>query len=219
MGRMTLRFGFALGLVIFTNPKTYAERRAGDVEMILFGGSNGNFFSLSDPVVSGLRLAGIRDITVDEGTKVKWLAGAGVGAALHKYVVLVGEFAFNHLGNSTYRVRAPGSTRQAEFGLEARLYEFTVGTHFLLPAGQSRVFPYLGVGVGGSHFRLRAKASPVTFPGAPTEASSTDLAGYGSFGLRLDLSERWGIRPEIRVVRIPDDTYYRASLGLFFRFR
>ncbi|MCI0623193.1 MAG: outer membrane beta-barrel protein [Acidobacteria bacterium] len=219
MQRKSPQFGFWLLLLIFAAPDTYAERRAGDVELILFGGSNGNFFSISDPVVSGLRLAGIRDITVNEGTKVKWLAGTGVGASLHKHVVLVGEFAFNHLGNSTYGVRAPGSTRQAEFGLEARLYEFTVGTHFLLPAGQSMVFPYLGMGVGGSHFRLRARASPVTFPGAPTEASSTDLAGYGSFGLRLDLSERWGIRPEIRVVRIPDDTYYRASLGVFFRFR
>ncbi|MCI0623202.1 MAG: outer membrane beta-barrel protein [Acidobacteria bacterium] len=186
-------------------------------EVAIYGGANGGFFSISEPVVSGLRLAGLRDIVVDE-SGTKWLAGAGVGAQVHKHLMVVGNFSVNHLGSPTFSVRVPGSVTRQQFTLRARLFEVTFGAQVLLPFGTSKVVPFLGGGIGGAHARFKASSTTSSIPSSAADVMATDLTAHGSFGVRFHITERWGIRPEVQLVRIPDDTYYRACLGLFLRF-
>lgn len=54
--------------------------------------------------------------------------------------------------------------------------------------------------------------------GVSRQTSTDSFCVFGG-GLRLYLGSSWGIRPDIRVVRVPDETFFRANVGVFYQLR
>jgi hypothetical protein len=83
---------------------------------------------------------------------------------------------------------------------------FDAGAHFLLPVSSSRVQPFASVGTG---FGL-ATASL----GSISASESVLMLVVGG-GADINVSRKWGLRPEIRVYSFAE---VRATAGFFYRF-
>jgi hypothetical protein len=98
--------------------------------------------------------------------------------------------------------------------LKMDLLDINGGVQYRFPAN-SRVMPYVTGGAGIVRASVGVSGSAVP-PGITV--SGTDLGVNGGGGLYLFFGKRWGIRPEIKMVRIPDETFARASVGIFYQF-
>lgn len=56
--------------------------------------------------------------------------------------------------------------------------------------------------------------------GLPTSfgAGESDLTVNFGGGVRMHLGKNWGLRPDVKVVRIPGQTYVRSTVGIFYQF-
>ncbi|MBI4472198.1 MAG: hypothetical protein HY646_05985 [Acidobacteria bacterium] len=191
----------------------------GSVEISGFGGINGNLISAGDyldGVQIGLASAGIprSRVTVDEGSKTRWLAGGSLAVAATSHLLIVAEVSHNFFANPSFNVRT-GST-STTFRTPVNIRDFTGGVHYQVPVRSRTLAPYVAFAAGASRFSASSENAPTSF-------SVTDVNPTVNFGggLRFYLSDHLGFRPDVRVVRIGGDfpeTYVRSAVGFFVQF-
>jgi opacity protein-like surface antigen len=191
--------------------------RAARIELTGFGGWSAGLDTSTDEIAAdfatGLRLGGARNVQVDSGSGFQWLAGVGVGVPVGERLIVVGEFTSNRLAS----VSATGTVGGSRFNATAslRLSEFTAGAHYLLRPPDTAIVPYVGAAVGV--VRLTATGSESTVSEEVSVSESDSTFNFGG-GVRFKLTRRSGLRPELKVVRIPDETYTRVAVGFFYHF-
>lgn len=158
-----------------------------------------------------------------DGT-TKAFGGGGVAVALHRRAWLTGDFSYIPLGSfSTIFTDFIGAVTTAS--ASGRLVAFEGGTQFNLASLQSRAVPYAAAHVGFGHgsgegevtVRYGSLIERTRF-----DESSTAFSAGGGFGVRIYAGQRWGIRPEFRIMRYFTDgedlTSFRFGIGLFVQF-
>jgi opacity protein-like surface antigen len=208
---------------VYRTSRRGAPTNRGSVELIGYGGFNGGLPPVSRDIAQGIILAGGRGVTINEGAKVKWLAGFGVGYAVTRDLLITGEFAYNRLGNPKFTFRPPGVLTTVQIGATLALFEGGGGIQYQIPVPTSRVVPYVAGGVGVVHSRASSDIAEISGFGVSSTVSRSDASGNAGFGIRFYLTERFGLRPEARIVVVPEElfpkkTYFRGSLGIFYQF-
>jgi opacity protein-like surface antigen len=170
--------------------------------------------ALGFPSISQLareEVGSIPGITLGDGSNSKWVTGGGVAFPVVSNLYVTGELAWNRLGSMDMRSRTNSA---AAATLKMDLLDINGGVQYRFPAN-SKVMPYVTGGAGIVRASVGVSGSAVP-PGITV--SGTDLGVNGGGGLYLFFGKRWGIRPEIKMVRIPDETFARASVGIFYQF-
>ncbi len=149
----------------------------------------------------------------------KWNAGGGVAFGVNRFILITGEVGRERFGQ--YDVTASTQGVSASSTVKANVTSFTAGVQLIIPTPSPRFSPYATV--GGGLARLSAGASvPDSLAGglsSDVTFSETDATTYYGGGVRLYLSKRFGIRPELRAVHVPGETYLRTSVGVFYQFK
>ena len=134
--------------------------------------------------------------------------GAGVGIATTRHVMGVAEFTYIPLGG--------GVLKPGDFDLlrltprtGGKAVDFHGGLHIAVPTGSDRALPYLAVGVG----LVRQ-----SFTALGLGHTTTGVAGSFGVGLKWLISERIGVRLELKVYT-PNRTFVRVGVSLFYRSR
>jgi len=211
--------------VYTTSSSRGAPTRPGAVELTACGGFNNGIPLISRDIAQGIALAGGRSITIHEGAKVKWLAGGSLGFAVTRGLLVVGESVYNRVGNPKFSFRPPGSLALVENGVILAMWDFTGGIQYQLPVPTSRVVPYLSGGAGLAHFRASTDLTGLSGRGVSSGITTTsnEFTGHAGFGIRLYITERFGVRPEARAVFLGEQilgkkSYFRGALGIFYQF-
>jgi hypothetical protein len=178
----------------------------------LFYGVNRGLFSLAEPFAQGLSLGGFREVRIDSEPTHQPIFGVNVGGHLGRYVLAFTEFLYNDLGDSLVSGR-PGLLPRVTVEIHPRWFEWTGGVRFQVPVS-GRVYPSLAAGIGVA--RLMTDAS-----GASVVATSdlNDFTQWFGLSVRVFLGSSFGVAPEYRIVRIPDDTFHRLLVSAVFRIR
>lgn len=186
--------------------------RSGTIEITGFGGVNANLPGTQGQLSQQL----LGTNPAGGGTKqMHPVWGGAVGLATSHRILLLGEFMYGPLGSAQFSQGQLGVTETST------LYEFTGGVQYLFRTQDSRLAPYIGGAIGEIRQRstvsLSAPAGLLAGPSSVSE-SQNKAAGNLSAGMRLHISDSFGIRPEFRVMRIPGKTYVRAdSFSAFSR--
>lgn len=135
--------------------------------------------------------------------------GGGAGYRLSRRYALVGEF---HRVGTEKQETVLGIPVRGK-GREVNLLG---GIHILFPAGSGKIEPYVSVGSGLCHAK-----STFTVPGLRVSFQDSEAAPvvFAGGGIRLLGSERWGIRPEAKIVGGRGGFRLLATVGFFHRFK
>ena len=136
--------------------------------------------------------------------------GGSVGYATTRRLLVLGEFSYIPAGSQ--------ELAGADFAVKAsaRAYDFNGGFHLQLLSPDRKAVPYAAVGVGAVH---GSGSGEVTAMGQTLSAkvSNTDFYCNLGGGLRYYLSDRWGIRPELKIFA-GAGTFARLTIGVFYQF-
>lgn len=181
-----------------------AEVRAGTVEIAGFGGG-----------------AYLRGGGTGEG---KGFGGGGFGLAMHPRAWFTADVSYTPIGSISGTITDVSGVISSG-SASGRLVAFDSGVQFHLGRLKSRSVPYAAALIGFGH--ASAEGDVAVQYGTQVQRmrfdeSSTEFGAGGGFGVRIYGGSRWGIRPEIRVVRYftegNDLTTFRFSVGLFVHF-
>ena len=134
--------------------------------------------------------------------------GGSAGLAFSRYSILLVETAFSPLGSNSVRKPPAGGPIDT-----SRLYDINLGLHIRIPV-KDRWEPYAILGGGllwntfDQHVGPQGAASLQHY-------SNFDFGFQTGGGLRYYIREKWGIRPELKVV-VSKQTYTRFSVGIFY---
>ncbi len=142
------------------------------------------------------------------------VAGASFGLATSSHLMPVFEFSYMSLGSDI--LKPPFPITEASTVSDSRAYDFNAGLHILLPVKSIKPVPYLAVGLGAVHAIFNEVHAPF-LPRSSGEYSDTRFAFHAGGGLRFHVTDRLGIRPELKIFTGPS-TYARLSVGVFYRF-
>jgi hypothetical protein len=184
------------------------------IEFSGFGGASGGLptATLTAAFAEGLRLGGLRNITTTPGSSTKWLVGGSVGAGVGSRVLVTFDGSMNRLANPGFNATSLG--RPVSISMRVTLFEYVGGVQYFLARGG--VEPYLAAGIGVVSVNIAADS---TTTGFETSSSESDATSNFGGGVRLYVGSSWGIRPDVRVVRLPDETFFRANVGVFYQLR
>lgn len=184
------------------------------IEFTGFGGATGGFAAtpLTAAFAQGLRLGGIRNVSTERGSSTKWLLGGGVGIGVTSRVLVTFDGSMNRIASPSFSGTAVG--RPVSISMRATLFEYVGGVQYLL--AKANVEPYLAAGIGVARLRVSANATNV---GVDTSATESDVVSNFGGGVRLYVGSSWGIRPDVRVVRLPGETFLRANVAVFSQLR
>jgi len=153
------------------------------------------------------------------------MGGGNVSYAVTRVFMPYAEFSYFPGIRRKVTIRAGGTGNPITFNFSQPLADFHGGVHIRIPLGESRVVPYLVVGVGGLRSFSRTENVTVTdvqgtFPLTITQPATTDFAANFGGGLRAYVNERFGVRLEAKTYR-PTGTYtdffYKVEGGIFFQ--
>ena len=134
----------------------------------------------------------------------------GVAYAGTERLLAVGEFSY--IPGGSQKISGVGFAAKASAGA----YDFNGGIHFQFPLKEPKAVPYVAAGVGALHSSGSATTT-VMGTTASTKASATDFYFNFGGGLRYYVSDRWGIRPELKIFA-GDETFVRLAIGIFYQF-
>jgi len=152
-------------------------------------------------------------VTFDPGSNTKWHVGVSGGYAIESNLMVVGEIVRTRLLNPTLRLNVP---LVPTLGFDASLIEATAGVQFQAPLRDSKIAPFAGVAVGLARSRLALQES--TFNILDLNFSDNHFALNFGGGARVYVSEKWGVKPEFKIVHIPGENWVRTSVGVFYQF-
>jgi hypothetical protein len=136
--------------------------------------------------------------------------GGGFGVALMPRVRGYGELSYIPLGGASSSV--PGLGLQS--GASGKAFNFNVGGQYRF-SGFRSTEPYAGFGLGVLHTSTSYSTS---FGGTAIsgESTSNDLYFNLGGGLRYQVNDRWGFKPELMIFA-GSNTYVRLGGGIFYR--
>jgi len=153
-------------------------------------------------------------VRFDPGSNTKWNVGVSGGYAIRPNLMVVGEVMRTRLLNPTLNfniLSVPTSV-----GFDASLIEATGGVQYQAPLRESKIAPFAGVQVGWADSRLAMQNS--TFNVLDLNLSDNHFTVNFGGGARIYFTPSWGLRPEFKIAHIPNETWVRTSVGLFFQF-
>jgi hypothetical protein len=131
-------------------------------------------------------------------------AGGSTGIAFSRYALALFDFSYSHLGQDTLRRQSAIAARNSN------LYDFNVSAHIRYP-----ITPKWAVyGIAGPSLLLN-NYEVATMSGAYGTRNDVNFGFHTGGGVRYHVNDRWGIRPELRVV-ISNQTYVAFSVAVFF---
>ncbi len=132
-------------------------------------------------------------------------AGGSSGIAFSRWAVAMLDFGYNHLGNQTLIDQPANTTR------DSNLYDFGFTLHLRYPVNEKWA-PYaiIGPGMLWNHY-VRAPGNSATY----VPRDDVRYATHTGAGLRYHISEKWGVRPEVKIT-VGSRTYTTVSVGVFF---
>jgi hypothetical protein len=210
IGRAT--FG-GLVIALLTPLMAAPPTEAGTVELTGIFGASFNLPNLTSSLQTALNQELGSGFTVTNGSNFKWFTGGSVGVAVAPTLLIVGETNYNYAGQSNISYDSGGTA--LSFSEKLSLTDFTGGVHWQLPVPSHRAIPYIAAAVGG--VRISATVNDSVLP--TVGASSTNLTYNFGGGVRIHLRSRWGLRPEVKWVRIPGQNYVRLGVGVFWQSR
>ena len=122
------------------------------------------------------------------------------------------EFVYDDLGESRFSGRFELSPR-INITFRPTLLDWTSGIRVQFPVDSWRVRPYLAAGGGIAHLKRKADGGAWI----SVSDSSNHFTYHLDAGSRVFVTGWFGVAPEFRVVRIPDDTFYRVLISAVFR--
>ena len=160
---------------------------------------------------------------IQNNLSTPWTAGLTLGSATGRYFVGFSEFCYTRAADAVFTAATPlypYGWSDLKIGMKADLYEITFGGHVNVPL--RRIVPYAGAGAGVMWVRARVRYldddSDVLEPVINSTVSEGDWVAFFATGARVFATKRFGVRPEFRVVYMPDSRYYRFTIGVFGRF-
>jgi hypothetical protein len=217
--------GLALWYALAGAPKAAAQTPPvdGGIEISPIVGANRAFpFSFTEAFAEGLRLGGLGLVRVDAETNSQRVVGANVASHVSRFVLVFTEVLYGDFGESQVSgATLLGVSRTGQFILSPRvtiayrpaLLDWTGGVRVQFPTGAWRVRPYVAGGAGLLSLKQQAQGGGITLADR-----TNDLTFHVDAGVRVFLAGWFGLAPEFRVVRIPDDTFYRVLISTVFRF-
>lgn len=205
------------GSVTAAVPAPQAASRRDDRVRLELGAAGGVGLGLAslaaeyaDAFATGLQLGGARNLQIQTGSPVKWLAGGHGGVRIVPDLFVVGEVLVNRIASP----RASGTVvgQSFDLGATATFSEYTGGILYVL--GRGRVAPYARAALGVIRLTVNAD-SPQLASGISLSLSDItwNVGGGVHFG------STWGVRPDVRVVRVPEKTFLRTSVGIVYQLR
>lgn len=157
-----------------------------------------------------------------------WLSGGGgnhphlggtFGAAARERLFVFGELGYAPLAAESTTTVVDGSP--VNISASAKLLDFGVGVQVTLPTDWT-FEPYVVGAVGAGRISASGSAHvPDSNIDVSMNMSDTKARVGGGVGVRFYLSEKWGIRPELRIDRYlgtSGSTAFRYTVGLFYQF-
>lgn len=184
-------------------------------------GSNLSLPSLTEPMRAGfdagLRMGGVRNPSVRESgtSNWKWLTGGRLTLPVAGGLSVFGEAGYSLAGKTTLTATAINLPQPVSAGLRVNITHFAGGVEYRFRGEDRKVEPFVSGGIGAARMSASASASGST---GSLAISETDLMYTAGGGLRTYLGRSWGLRPEIKVVRVPGETYAHAAVGIFYQF-
>jgi outer membrane protein W len=130
-------------------------------------------------------------ITMDGGTGTHAALGGGAAYLLGDNVHLFGEFSYATLASASM---SSGTTTA---NASAKLASFGGGADYSFGSSSSKLRPYVLAALGVGHFYGTASADGFS----ATVGIANDLYTAVGGGVRLYLTKRWGLKPEVRYQR------------------
>jgi hypothetical protein len=152
-------------------------------------------------------LAVLGGATLGAGTHAAVAGSAGL--AFSRYGMGLFTFTFMPLGHNTIQPWPAPSTVDRSF-----VYDFGVDFHVRIPV-KPRFAPYLIVGSGLLWDTVRQHT--VDASGAPVvrHFDQFNAALHTGGGMRYYIGEKWGIRPEVKVI-VSKQVYTQVMIGFFY---
>ena len=143
-------------------------------------------------------------------SKTKWNVGISGAYTFRPNLMATAEIVRTRLENPTLTLN------QNLLEFNAHMLEVTGGLQYEVPLRYSKVVPFAGAGLGLARSSMSVKES--TFLALDANVSDNHFTVNFGAGARIHVSDRWGVRPELKVVHIPNETFLRTAVGLFFQF-
>lgn len=153
-------------------------------------------------------------VRFDSGSNTKWNVGVSGGYAIRPNLMVVGELMRTRLSDSTMTFNV--LSVPTSIGFDAHLMEATGGVQYQAPFLDSKIAPFAGVQIGLAHSTFDAQNS--TFNVLDLNLTDNHFTVNFGGGARIYFTPSWGLRPEFKVAHIPNETWVRTSLGVFYRF-
>lgn len=215
------RIGVALFTVAFgaltTCPAAFAQDDGVGMELMFSYGTVRERVPPSGPFAEGLRAVGYRDIRLEGQPATPRDFGVNAAGSLSRYLVVFNELLYSDAGESRLSGRF-GFLPRASFGVRVRSFEWTSGARVQFPVGTWRVRPYAGGGAGVAWSKIRGSGRSGDVAVA-NSLTAHDLTYHLDAGARVFFTKVFGVAPEVRLVNIPDDRFYRVLVSGVIRFR
>jgi hypothetical protein len=188
----------------------------------IFGANRAFPFSFTEAFAEGLTLGGLGLVRIDAEPDDQRVMGLNVAGHVSRFVLVFTEVLYNDFGESQLSgATFLGISRTGQFLFSPRvsiayrptLLDWTGGVRVQFPTGSWRVRPYVAGGAGLVSLKQESHAEEISL-----SERTNDLTYHVDVGVRVFVTRWLGFAPEFRVVRIPDDTFYRALIGTVFRF-
>jgi hypothetical protein len=152
-------------------------------------------------------VAGFGGVALGVGAKPS--VGASTGVTISRYAMFSLETEFISLGDRTIQPWPPRSTITRSY-----LFDFGSDFHIRIPV-RDRWAPYAIAGAGLLWNTIHQDA--LDPHGSPVVHHYDQFNGalHTGAGLRYYLGDKWGIRPEFKVI-VSKEIYYRLSVGIFY---
>jgi opacity protein-like surface antigen len=122
-------------------------------------------------------------------------------------MLVIGEFTCVRAGGQS------GNVIGYDYESGGKGYEFNGGLHYQIPIANPKIVPYIAAGLG----MLRVTEN-VNMAGYSSNFRDNNAAVNFGAGMRYNISNKWGIRPELKVF-ISSATYMRFGISVFHQTR
>lgn len=220
---MKIKFGLGCmvllvwGIVLPDSLRAQNTIQKGSIEIAASGGYSAGlstvdkFTDIADLIADLASLTG-SSVTFDPGSNSKWNIGFSGGYAIRPDFMLVGEIAKTRLVNPT--VTLSSLANPLEF--KAGLLETTGGIQYQIPLKATKIAPFVGVAIGAARSNVSLQHSP--FQVLDVNFSNYHFTQNFGGGARIYFSRNWGVRPELKIVHISNETWFRIAAGVFYQF-